>query len=114
MTVDPEDVHIPRRPDAESGTGLRSLTCQGVNQLAQVQGISGGLSGQLAQRILGRGAEHGRHQGGHVRFGQWPERDHCPVAAGEGRGNDVRRGHQAVGGLVVLVHADAVEPELVG
>ena len=73
------------RPVAGRGTGLRSLTRQGVNQLAQVQGISGGLSGQLAQRILRRGAEHGRHQGGHVGFGQRPERDHCPAAAGEGR-----------------------------
>jgi hypothetical protein len=44
-----------------------------------------GLSGQLTQRIPGRRAEHFRHQGGRVRFGQRPERDHRTSAAHDGR-----------------------------
>ena len=63
------------RGDAADGIGLGPLTRQGVDQLTQVQGMSSGLSGQLAQRIPRWRAEHSPHQVGHIGFGQWPERD---------------------------------------
>jgi hypothetical protein len=75
---------FPGRPDA-SGTGLGPLGRQGVDQLTQVERIPGGLGGQLAQRILGRRAEHPPHQDGDVGFGKRPERDQGTAAAGQGR-----------------------------
>jgi hypothetical protein len=39
---------------------------------------------------------------------------HVTRAVDQGAGNDVRRRHQSVGGLMVLVDADAVEPDLRG
>jgi len=72
------------RPGA-GGTGLGPFTRERVDQLTQVEGIPGGLGGQLAQRILGRCPEHAPHQGGHVGFGERPERDQGTAAPGQGR-----------------------------
>ncbi len=77
---------FPRGGNLGGGADLqRPFAHQGIDQLAHVQRIAGGLRRQLPQRIPGRCAEHRRHQGGHVGFGQRPQRDHRTPAAGDGR-----------------------------
>jgi hypothetical protein len=46
----------------------RMLAHHGVDQLAHVQRIAGGLLGQLPQRSPGRQPEYRRHQGRHIGF----------------------------------------------
>ena len=68
----------------EPSTGLHPLD---VATLVSVfdRLLEAGASGQLAQCIPRRRSEHSRHQVGHIGFGQWPERDQRPAAAGQGR-----------------------------